>query len=484
MKVGAVDLTILVAYLLGVLLWGLWIGRGSRTVSDYMLGGRHLPWWLILFSIVATETSTVTFLSIPGFAFGRDMTWLQIPIGFLIGRFAVAILLLPQYFRGEFYTAYEVLSRRFGGATQRVASALFVVTRTLADGLRLFLTAIVLQEMTGIPLAWAVAAIGVTTILYTYFGGMKAVLWTDLVQFAIYIGGAIVAFDLLLGRLPGGWHDLVAIGGEAGKLRVFDLSFNWSEPYALWAGIFGGIFVTLGSHGVDQMMVQRYLCAENLRSARRALTWGGFVVVAQFALFLLIGVGLFVFYQLHPPAVAFDRTDRVFARFILDEMPVGVVGVLLGAIFAAAMSTLSSSLNSCATAATRDLYRPFAGASETPERELAVTRILTALFGVLQIAVGIGGQWLESSVVSSVLGVAAFTTGIVLGIFFLGSFAPRVGQRAALAGLVVGLFAMTAIYFATPLAWPWYALVGSAITFGAGWLASWPWPRETAPAAA
>ncbi|MCB1008014.1 MAG: sodium:solute symporter [Acidobacteria bacterium] len=449
-----------------------------------MLGGRHLPWWLILFSIVATETSTVTFLSIPGFAFGRDMTWLQIPIGFLIGRFAVAILLLPQYFRGEFYTAYEVLSRRFGGATQRVASALFVVTRTLADGLRLFLTAIVLQEMTGIPLAWAVAAIGVTTILYTYFGGMKAVLWTDLVQFAIYIGGAIVAFDLLLGRLPGGWHDLVAIGGEAGKLRVFDLSFNWSEPYALWAGIFGGIFVTLGSHGVDQMMVQRYLCAENLRSARRALTWGGFVVVAQFALFLLIGVGLFVFYQLHPPAVAFDRTDRVFARFILDEMPVGVVGVLLGAIFAAAMSTLSSSLNSCATAATRDLYRPFAGASETPERELAVTRILTALFGVLQIAVGIGGQWLESSVVSSVLGVAAFTTGIVLGIFFLGSFAPRVGQRAALAGLVVGLVAMTTIYFATPLAWPWYALVGSAITFGAGWLASWPWPRETAPAAA
>jgi len=477
-RVGPVDLTILVAYLLGVLLWGLWIGRGSRTVSDYMVGGRHLPWWLILFSIVATETSTVTFLSIPGFAFGRNMTWLQIPIGFLIGRFAVALLLLPQYFRGEFFTAYEVLSRRFGGATQRVASALFVVTRTLADGLRLFLTAIVLQEMTGIPLAWAVAAIGVTTIVYTYFGGMRAVLWTDLVQFVIYIGGALIAFDLLLGRLPNGWSDLVALGGEAGKLRVFDFSLDWAEPYALWAGLFGGIFVTLSSHGVDQMMVQRYLCAKDLPDARRALTWGGFVVVAQFALFLLIGVGLFVFYQIHPPAVAFDRTDRVFAHFILEEMPVGVVGVLLGAIFAAAMSTLSSSLNSCATAATRDLYRPFAGARETPDRELAVTRVLTAVFGALQIAVGIGGQWLESSVVASVLGIAAFTTGIVLGIFFLGSFAPRVGQRAALAGLIVGLAAMTTIYFATKLAWPWYALVGSGITFGTGWLASWVFPRQ------
>ena len=207
MSVGAVDLAILGAYLVGVVLFGLWIGRGSSTASDYMVGGRHLPWWLILFSIVATETSTVTFLSIPGFAFSRDMTWLQIPLGFLIGRYAVAYLLMPHYFRGELFTAYEVLARRFGGDAQRVASAMFVVTRTLADGLRLFLTAIVLQEMTGIALPWAVAAIGLATILYTYFGGMRAVLWTDFVQFAIYIGGALLAFWLLLDKLPGGMAD-------------------------------------------------------------------------------------------------------------------------------------------------------------------------------------------------------------------------------------------------------------------------------------
>lgn len=483
MSVGAVDLAILALYMGGVVLFGLWIGRHTNTVTDYMVGSRQLPWWLILFSIVATETSTVTFLSIPGFAFERDMTWLQIPIGFLIGRYAVAWILMPHYFRGELFTAYEVLARRFGGSTQRVASALFVVTRTLADGLRLFLTAIVLQEMTGLALPWAVAAIGLTTILYTWFGGIRAVLWTDFVQFAVYIGGALLAFGLLVGKLPGGFGELVAVGGAAGKLRVFDFGFDWRQPYALWAGLLGGVFITLGSHGVDQMMVQRYLCARDLRQGRRALTWGGFVIVAQFALFLLIGVGLFAFYQAHPPAAAFERADRVFARFILDEMPVGVVGILLGAIFAAAMSTLSSSLNSCATAATRDLYKPLVRSGVTPEHELAVTRALTALFGLAQIGVGIGGLWLRSSVVASVLGIAAFTTGIVLGVFFLGILAPRVGERAALAGLVGGLAAMTAIYFATPLAWTWYALVGSALTFGLGWAASYLWPRETAAAA-
>jgi SSS family transporter len=478
MSVGATDLGILALYLVGVVMLGLWIGRTSRSVTDFVVGGRNLPWWLILFSIVATETSTVTFLSIPGFAFGRDMTWLQIPVGFLFGRFAVVFLLLPHYFKGSFYTAYDVLHQRFGGATQKAASAMFIITRSLADGLRLFLSAIVLQEMTGIQLHWAVAVMGLATIAYTFFGGIKAVLVTDLVQFVIYIGGAVTALFLIVQRLPGGWGQLVTVGEAAGKLRFIDVSFDWSQPYCLWAGLIGGLFITLGSHGVDQMMVQRYLCARRLRDAQRALWVGGFVVVAQFALFLLIGVGLFVFYQTFPPEAAFERVDRVFARFILDEMPVGVLGILLGAIFAAAMSTLSSSLNSCATAAANDLYFSGRGKDASAQTRLRVVRVLTVIFGLIQIAVGIGGQWVKASVVSSVLGIAAFTTGIVLGIFFLGIFADRVGERAALAGLVIGLSFMTVIFFATPLAWPWYALVGSTLTFGAGFAASFVWPRE------
>jgi solute:Na+ symporter, SSS family len=477
MSVGPLDLAILVAYMAGMVVLGLWLGRGARDVSEYAVGSRDLPWWLILFSIIATETSSVTFLSIPGFAYERDFTWIQIALGFLIGRFVVAFLLLPEYFRGTLFTAYEVLHRRFGGATQQTASVLFILTRSLADGLRLFLSALVLQEMTGISIPWAVAALGVTTIVYTYVGGMRTVLWSDFIQFFLYLAGALVAFGVILARLPGGWDQLVALGESAGKFRVLDFRLDWSEPYGFWAGLLGGLFITLGSHGVDQLMVQRYLSARGLPDARRALWVSGLVVVAQFALFLLIGVGLWSFYQLHPPAIPFDRADRVFARFILDELPVGLVGLLLGAIFAAAMT---SSLNSCATVAVSDLVLPWKKGQISPERQLRLTRVLTAVFGAVQIAVGIAGQWLQASIVSSVLGIAAFTTGIVLGVFFLGLFTRRVGQRAALAGFVFGLAAMTSIFFATSLAWPWYALVGSLLTVTAGLAASWVWPRTEA----
>lgn len=464
MSVTPLDLAVLLGYMAGMVLLGVWLGRGARDVTEYAVGSRDLPWWLILFSIIATETSSVTFLSIPGFAYERDFTWLQIALGFLLGRFAVAFLLLPEYFRGTLFTAYEVLDRRFGGTAKRTASALFILTRSLADGLRLFLSALVLQEMTGISIPWAVAALGITTVVYTYVGGMRTVLWSDFIQFFLYLAGALVAFAAILNRLPGGWDQLIEMAQSAGKLRALDFRLDWSEPFGFWAGLVGGAFITLGSHGVDQLMVQRYLSARGLPDARRALCTSGVVVLAQFAFFLLIGVGLWAFYQIHPPAVPFDRPDRVFARFILDELPTGLVGLLLGAIFAAAMT---SSLNSCATVAVNDLLRI------PEERQLRVTRILTAVFGAVQIAVGIAGQWLKSSIVSSVLGIAAFTTGIVLGVFFLGLFSRRVGQREALVGFVTGLVGMTAIYFGTSLAWPWYALVGSLMTVAAGLGASY-----------
>lgn len=463
---NGIDVTVLIVYLTAVVAFGTWVGRGARNLAEYAVGGRNLPWWLIFASIVATETSTVTFLSIPGFAFTRDLTWLQIALGFLIGRIVVAYLLLPRYFDGSLLTAYEVLDRRFGGATKKVASAMFVVTRSLADGLRLFLTAIVLREMTGLAMHTSVVLIGVATIVYTVVGGMRAVLWTDLVQLAVYLSGAVIALGVLIARVPGGFETIVATGAEAGKWRIVDPTFDLSEPYALAAGLVGGAFVTLGSHGVDQLMVQRFLSSRGLRDARRALILSGFAAVAQFALFLTIGVGLFAFYQSFPPATAFERGDQVFARFILDAMPVGLLGILLGAVFAAAMSTLSSSLNACATAIANDF------STRADDRQpLRRIRLLTVAFGLVQIAVGIGGQWLESSVVSSVLGIAAFTTGIVLGVFFLGIFT-RVDQRAALVGLGLGLVTMTAIFFATPLAWPWFALVGSMLTFGFGVLTS------------
>jgi SSS family transporter len=479
---GLLDLLVLAAYLVGVVLFGVWVGRGQKDVADYMVGNRDIPWWGLLFSIVATETSTVTFLSIPGFAFARDMTWLQLALGFVLGRLVVVALLLPHYFKGRFFTAYEVLDHRFGGPTKRAASLLFLVTRSLADGLRLFLTAIVLQEVARIPLNWAIVIIGATTIVYTFLGGMKAVVWTDVAQFVIYIAGAAVAFGILVSDIPGGWRELVATGAAQGKFRVLDLGWNLTQPYVLAAGVLGGLFLTIGSHGADQLMVQRYLCARTEREAGRALALSGLVVFAQFAFFLLIGVGLFCYYRAFPPAQAFDHPDRVFARFIVERMPPGVLGLVLGAIFAAAMSTLSSSLNSSATAAVHDFYRPLLRPGASSGHLLNATRAFTIVFGLVQIAVGIAGQWLSESVVSNVLTIAGFTTGIILGVFFLGILTRRVGQKAALAGMMLGLTGMTAVAFATPLAWPWYAMAGSLGTLALGLLASLVWPPEPARA--
>lgn len=478
MPTSAVDFAVLGVYLVGVVAFGLWIGREQKGAADYMVGDRNIVWWGLLFSIVATETSSVTFLSIPGVAWSRDFTFIQLPLGYAIGRMLVVAFLLPHYFAGEYFTAYEVLRKRFGGAVGQAASFLFIVTRSLADGLRLFLTAIVVQEMSGISLPLSVALVGVTTIVYTFVGGMKAVVWTDVIQFVVYVVGAVVAFALLVARLPGGWGELVATGAGAGKFHWLVLSPALDNPYTLWAGLIGGMFLTFGSHGADQLMVQRYLCARSRGEAARALWASGIVIIAQFAFFLLIGVGLFAFYSAFPPAVPFDRPDRVFIRFIVEQLPHGVIGLIAGAVFAAAMSTLSSSLNSSATALVTDFYRPLVRPDASPRHLLDVTRAFTLVFGLVQILVALGGPLLSQTVVESVLTIAGFTTGIILGIFFLGIFTRRVGQGAAFVGLLLGLGAITAVAFGTRLAWPWYTLVGSVATFAFGVLASFVGPAS------
>ncbi len=467
MSVLALDLTVLGAYVLVVILIGIALGRSQRGLDDYVAGGRDRPWWLLLASIVATETSTVTFLSIPGFAYERNLTWLQLPLGYLIGRYVVARVLAPRYLDGRWLTAYELLGSRFGPDPQRAAAVLFIITRSLADGLRLFLTAIVLQEVVGIPLPHAVAALGLTTTAYTFLGGMRAVLWTDLVQLVVYNAGAVLAMAVLTARLPGGLDQVISSAATADKLQIFDWSPSLSDPYTLWAGLIGGAFLSLGSHGVDQMIVQRLLCARSARDAGRAVWWSGFAAFAQFALFLGVGLGLYAFYQQFPPASPFDRADRVFARFIVDELPTGALGIVLGAVFAAAMSTLSSSLNSCAASAINDLWRPLRRPGATQAELLRAARIATLGFGLVQIGVGVAGQWLQASVVAAVLAIAGFTTGIVLGVFWVALYAREASSADAMFGLSTGLALMTGVYLFTELAWPWYGVVGSVLTASA-----------------
>ncbi|WP_145422060.1 sodium:solute symporter [Planctomycetes bacterium K23_9] len=464
--------------------FGVWLGRGQKSLTGYLLGGRDLPWWAILGSIVATETSTATFLSVPGIAFAKDgdMRFLQLAIGFLLGRMLVSAIFLPRYFDGKLFTAYEVLHQRFGGITKQTASLLFLVTRNLGDGLRLFLAGIALEKVLGIDLALCIIAIGIATIVYTFVGGMKAVIWSDCIQFVVYMVGGSLAFAILINSFDGGWAEYLEFGTETGRFQIFD--FRWrttesffllNEPYTIWAGLIGGVVLTLGTHGTDQMMVQRYLCARNQRDASRALIVSGFVVLLQFAMFLALGVALALFYTQVEPRT-FERGDEVFAAFIVDQLPIGLVGLTLAAVFSAAMSTLSSSLNSSAAAAVNDFYVPWKQRSQQGQAEpqglLGVSRKLTILFGVLQIAIGIGASYVSTSVVGDALAIAGFTAGILLGIFALGIFTVHANQRGALTGILAGVTVLTAIKFGTSVAWPWYAVAGSITTFTIGYLAS------------
>ncbi len=363
MNIHPLDAAIVILYMLAVLAFGLWVGRGQRTSADYFLGGRSMPWGVLLLSIVATETSTVTFLSLPGIpaAMNGNLTFLQIAIGYIVGRLLIIYVLLPIYFRRENFTAYEVLEARFGKLSRRLTSVLFLVTRNLSDALRLFLTALVLQIVLGLDLTVSVILLGLITIIYTLVGGARSVIWNDGIQFVIYMLGAAAAFTVIISNMPGGFPALLQFADQTDKLRLFDFDFSLTKPgMTFWSGLVGGAFLTAATHGTDQLMVQRYLSARNQRDASLSLGFSGLIVFLQFAVFLLIGMALAGFFTQLPGSnpMASGHGDRLFAYFIVNYMPVGLAGLTLAAVFAAAMSTLSSSLNSSATALISDIWLP------------------------------------------------------------------------------------------------------------------------------
>ena len=472
------DAAIVVAYMIAVMLFGLWVGRGRQSSADYFLGNRSLPWGALLLSIVATETSTVTFLSIPGIAAAAsgNLTFLQITIGYIVGRMFVIFVLLPLYFKGRPFTAYEVLESRFGMLSRRIVSSLFLLTRNSSDALRLFLTALVLQIVLGLDLNLSVVLIGAVTIIYTFIGGAKSVIWNDCIQFAIYMLGAGAAAYMIVSEVPGGLEQILAFANDTDKLRVFDFDLSLTKPgMTFWAGLMGGAFLTAATHGTDQLMVQRYLSARNQRDASLALGISGFIVMLQFAVFLLIGVGLASLFDMTAAGSVVDvKNDQLFAYFIVNYMPVGLLGLTLAAVFAAAMSTLSSSLNSSAAAFTNDIYLPLKGKKPDESGGLIVGRLATVAFGLVQIGIALLFGLIASneSIVANVLKISGFAAGPVLGLYFLGVFAPGVRQRAALTGFIVGVGVLSVIAYWTPLYWAWYALSGAIITMLAGKLAS------------
>ncbi len=488
------DLVIIFGYLIGVTLFGVWFSSKQETTEDYFVGSRNVPWCAIAASIVATETSTITFISVPGIAFARNgnFEFLQIVFGYLCGRIVISLLFIPMYFRGELQTVYQLLGIRFGNRVKMLASALFVVMRNIADGIRLLLTAIVLSAVyvafqpdadANLVTIASIVLLGVVMIIFTYYGGMEAVIWVEVVQLAIYIGGAIAAAVVLLNQIDGGMPQVLAIGREFNKFSLFDFTLDFTKTYTFWAGLIGGCFLTMSTHGTDQYLVQRYLCTNKPSSASLALLSSGAVVLGQFIGFLFIGVLLFAFYAPFnaaeyaaagvansgvPATFPFAGGDKVFPDFITKFMPSGLSGLVIAAIFAAA---LSSSLNSIAATFVNDLYKPFAR-DKSDRHLLKISGWLTLIIGIVQILVALFVMNQQRSALDQALSIASLFNGPVLGVFLVGAFIKRANESAALTGMLASILLMIYIKFFTPLAWTWYVLIGSLTTFLIAGLAS------------
>src|SRR5690349_1799797 len=435
MRLQIVDGIIIVAYLIGITLFGLRFRKRQRSLRDYFLADRNIPWWAISLSIVAAETSTLTIISIPGLAYQGNLTFLQVVFGYVIGRVIISFVLLPHYFRGDLYTAYELIERRFGPRLRSVTAGLFLITRTAAEGVRVYAVSIVVAIALGTGQIASIAIITVLTLIYTFEGGLAAVIWTDVVQTAIYVGGTLVGLVTILHLSPGGWPAIHEVAANAGKLQMFDFTPDFWRPYTFWAGVIGGAFLTTASHGTDQLIVQRLLAARNQKQSVTALLSSGVAIFTQFGLFMLVGVMLFVYY--HVPSATFGKADRIFPTFIVSQMPHGISGLLIAAILAAAMSNLSAALNSLSSTSMLDFYLR-RNSHIDAARQLRLSRISTIIWAVVLFGLAILSLHKVSRVIEVGLSIASVAYGALLGVFLLGVLTRRANERGAIVGMVVG----------------------------------------------
>jgi len=469
MGLNALDFTIIAIYLIGITLFGMRFRKRQRTLRDYFLAGRDIPWWAITLSIVAAETSTLTIISVPGLAYSTDMAFLQVAMGYIAGRIVISFLLLPHYFRGELFTAYELIERRFGTRLRTLTSGLFLLTRAAAEGVRVYAVSIVVSIALGTGEIASIAIITVLTLIYTFEGGLAAVIWTDVVQTVIYVGGTLVGVATIIHYIPGGWSHIHQIAAEGNKLRVFDFTPTLWKPYTFWSGLIGGTFFTIASHGTDQLIVQRLLAARSQRQSALALVLSGITIFFMFALFLLLGLMLFAYYLL--PTSHFGTPDRIYPTFIVTKMPHGISALLIAAILAAAMSNLSAALNSLSSSTILDFYmrlRP-----QTPEdRKMYLSRLSTVMWATVLFVLAVLSLRSVGHVVEVGLQIASIAYGAMLGVFLLGVLTRRATQNGAVPGMICGFATEIYLWQFTHLPWTWWVAIGSLVTFVVGYAAS------------
>jgi solute:Na+ symporter, SSS family len=480
MGLNRFDLAIVAVYLAGITLFGLRFRKKQRSLRDYFLADRNIPWWAIALSIVAAETSTLTIISIPGLAYDSNLTFLQVVMGYVVGRIFISFVLLPQYFRGDLFTAYQLIERRFGPRLRSITAGLFLFTRAAAEGVRVYAVSIVVAFALGTGEVASIAIITGLTLLYTFEGGLAAVIWTDVVQTAIYVGGTLIGIFTLLHLVPGGWVHIHQLASAANKFQVFDFSWTIWKPYTFCAGLIGGAFLTAATHGTDQLIVQRLLAARSQRQSATALISSGFAVFLQIALFLVLGVMLWAYYRV--PSSAFGKADYIYLNFIVKQMPHGLSGLLIAAILAAAMSNLSAALNSLSSSSTLDLYlrlRPNADARV----QLSISRIATVLWAVVLFALAVLSLHRVNRVIEVGLQIASITFGALLGVFLLGVLTRRATETGAAIGMIFGFGFELFLWLDTHVPWTWYVAIGATVTFVIGYAISLAlrnsWPATT-----
>jgi SSS family transporter len=479
MGLNLFDVAVIGIYLAGVTLFGQHFRKRQNSLKGYFLAGRTIPWWAIALSIAVAETSTLTIISVPGMAYDSNFGFLQLVIGYLVGRVVICVLLIPHYLRGDLVTAYQLIERRFGNKLRTLTAGLFLIMRAAAEGVRVLAMAIVVGiALTGLLSGYnalardviAIALVTVLTLLYSLKGGMEAVIWTDVVQLCIYLAGTIVGLFTILHLVQCDWHTVSGIAMAAGKFRVFDFSLDFHVTYTFWSGVIGGTFLTTATHGTDQLFVQRLLSSKNARQAQKALLGSGVIILFQFALFLFIGSLLYVFYKLNPPQVAFTRSDTIFPIFIVTRMPHGFSGLLIAAILASAMAQLGGALYSLSSTTIVDFYsriKPHA----TEQRKIFWSRAVTvgwaAILFVLAIAARGGGRVLEVG-----LSITSVAYGSLLGVFLLGVITHRASEKGAMVGMICGLMLNLYLWRFTRIPFTWYVVLGSIATFAIGYCAS------------
>ena len=471
MNLDGIDICIIGMYFLIIVFVGGFYGRKEENLDDYFLAGRKIRWFFVLLSIVATETSALTFIGTPAFAYNHNWTYIQLIIGAIIGRFILGGLFIPVFYRNRVFTVYEYLGTRFNNGSKNASSIVFLVTRCLASGVRLFGASILLSVATGLDPLASIIIIATFATIYTSIGGMKAVIITDACQAIIMFGGALLALFFIYRDIPQGWQGVMSATSELSKWKAFDLSFSYKDAYTLWAGILGSTFFALATHGTDQDLVQRMLTAKDARQSKKALILSGFVDIPIVILFLSIGSLLFSLYQLVPDPDLPEKVDNIFPYYIVHNLPRAVSGILIAGVFSAAMSSIDSALNALSTTWINDFYRPYLKKNAGERHYLIMARVFTLAFALFLVLIAYLCKDTNEVLILG-LEIGSFTYGALLGVFLLGLVTRRGNDLGNMLGMAMSIIALLLIKRYTEIPWVWYVMIGTMITFGIGCLFS------------